>query len=433
VVGAGVAGLEAARLLADAGKRVVIIEARDRIGGRIFTEHVSAGNANDPISVELGAEFIHGLPPATWNLIQEAQLKTYELDGAHPLFINGRFAFGDEFQGAAGNVIEQMMVWLAAQPCGTDRTFSEYLDLAGIDGPTRTRAAAYVEGFNAADRDVIGVAALARQQRAEDAIHSDRIFHITAGYDALPSYLAEKFAASDGKILLAHEVRQIRWSHHAVTVSGIAAGDRTFELDARRAIVTLPLGVLQSGTVNFDPVPAQIFSNIAKMAMGPVLRMSLLFRDKFWQNDLSFLFAPDEMPPTWWTPSPNPTPLITGWLAGRRAARFAEKTRADARPTELFDEALRTLSKIFGLSILELNGLLISRHSHDWQADPYTRGAYSYAPSGAVNASQLISQPSLDTLYFAGEHTDTNGHWGTVHGALASAQRAAAQILDDPQ
>jgi monoamine oxidase len=432
-VGAGVAGLEAARLLADAGKRVVLIEARNRIGGRIFTEHVSTGSAVGPVSVELGAEFIHGLPPVTWNLIQEAQLKTYELEGAQPLFTHGRFASGDEFHGAAGNVIEQMMVWLAAQPEGTDRTFSEYLDLVGIDGATRMRATAYVEGFNAADRDVIGVAALARQQRAEDAIHSDRIFHISAGYDSLPTYLADKLAAAHGKILLAHEVREVRWSHHAAAVSGIVSGDGAFELRARQAIITLPLGVLQAGMVNFDPVPAKIFSNITKMAMGPALRMSLLFREKFWQNDLSFLFAPDEVPPTWWTPSPNPTPLITGWLAGRKAVRFMEKSGIGARPTELFDEAMNTLSKIFGLSIRELNGLLMSHHSHDWQADPYTRGACRFAPAGAVDASHLISQPTLDTLFFAGEHTDINGHWGTVHGALASAQRAAGQILEENQ
>jgi monoamine oxidase len=428
-----VAGLEAARLLADAGKRVVIIEARERIGGRIFTEHVSMGSGFDPVSVELGAEFIHGLPPATWNLIQDAQLETYELEGEQRLFTNGHFVSGDEFHGAAGNVIEQMTAWFATQPSGTDQTFSEYLDRAGIDGPTRTRATAYVEGFNAADRDIIGVAALARQQCAEDAIQSDRIFHVSAGYDALPAYLAGKFAARGGKILFAHEVRQIQWSRHETAVSGMAAGGQGFELHARQAIITLPLGVLQAGTVNFDPAPAEIVSSIKKMAMGTALRMSLLFRDKFWQSDLSFLSAPDGSPPTWWTPSPNPTPLITGWLGGRKAATFMKKNGVSAWPTALLSEALRTLSEIFGISTKELNKLLISHHSHDWQSDPYARGAYSYAPAGALNASQLISRPSLETLYFAGEHTDITGHWGTVHGALASAQRAAAQILGQDQ
>jgi monoamine oxidase len=429
VLGAGASGLAAARMLADAGKRVAIVEARDRVGGRIFTGHVPMANSSHPVSVELGAEFIHGLPQATWNLIREANLKTFESGGAQLLFARGRFKPGDELHRDAAGVLEQMMAWLTAQPRGTDATFAQYLDLAAIDAPRRERAAMYVEGFNAADRNIIGVAALTRQQRAEDEMEGDRLFRVEAGYDALPGFLADRFRTAGGSIFLEHRVRHIRWSRDAVAMTGVDAAGQTFELHAERAIVTLPLGVLHAGTVDFEPVPQDIFLNVAKMVMGPVLRISLLFNAKFWQKNVSFLFAPDEMLPTWWTPMPNPAPLITGWAGGPKAAALAQKIRACANPTALLDESLGTLSRLFGISTRNLAKMLVSRHTHDWQTDPYALGAYSYAPAGAVNASQMMAQPALETLYFAGEHTDTTGHWGTVHGALASGLRAATQIL----
>ncbi|MEA3160423.1 MAG: hypothetical protein QOD95_1971 [Gammaproteobacteria bacterium] len=427
VLGAGIAGLAAARSLAAAGRRVALIEARDRIGGRIFTDRISR-NAGAPVSIELGAEFIHGLPPVTWDLIKEANLSTYELDGTQLSFARGGFQSSSEDYGEAVSVIDEMMAWLDRQPRGTDVTFAQYLDLAGIDGSRRRRATAYVEGFNAADSRVIGVAALVAQQRAEDKVHSDRLFHVEAGYHALPAFLSDRFRAAGGTLLLEHPVRRVRWSQNAVAVSGVNAGGESFELHAERAIVTLPLGVLQAGTVEFEPAPQEIWSNAARMAMGPVVRISLLFDAKFWQQALSFLLTRDEVPSAWWTPMPNSAPLITGWAGGAKAAALTQRIGAHADWRALLEESLGTLSRMYGIAAQELHSRLISWHTHDWQADPYSRGAYSYAPAGALNASANMTLPVADTLFFAGEHTDTTGHWGTVHGALGSGLRAAAQL-----
>jgi monoamine oxidase len=429
VLGAGIAGLAAARALADAGRRVAVVEARGRIGGRIFTHHVLTRNPGEPVSIELGAEFIHGLPPVTWDLIKEAHLDTYELDGAQLSFARGGFQSSGEDYGEGVSVIDEMMRWLERQPRGTDLTFEEYLDRAGIDGSRRKRATAYVEGFNAADSHVISVAALAQQQLAEDKVQSDRLFHVEAGYDALPTFLSDRFRAAGGTLLLAHPVRRVRWSQNAVAVSGVDAGGESFELHAERAIVTLPLGVLQAGTVEFEPAPQEILSNAARMAMGPVVRISLLFDAKFWQRDLSFLLTRDEVPSAWWTPMPKSAPLITGWAGGPKAAALAIRTGARADRGALLEESLGALSRLYGIATRDLHSRLISWHTHDWQADPYSRGAYSYAPAGALNASANMTLPVLDTLYFGGEHTDTTGHWGTVHGALSSGLRAAAQLL----
>jgi monoamine oxidase len=428
VLGAGMAGLAAARVLAEDGRRVALIEARDRIGGRIFTDHAIDRNTGQPVSIELGAEFIHGLPPASWELIRQANLNTYELDGAQQSFVRGSFQSSGADYGDAAGVIDEMMAWLERQPRGTDMTFEKYLDQAGVDGSRRARATAYVEGFNAADSGVIGVAALAQQQRAEEQVQSDRLFRVEAGYDALPAFLSDRFRAAGGTLLLGHPVRRVRWSQNAVAVSGVDAGGQSFEFHAERAIVTLPLGVLQAGTVEFEPAPRDIWSNAALMAMGPAVRISLLFDAKFWQQDLSFLLTRDEVPTAWWTPMPKPAPLITGWAGGPKAAALTIRIGARANGRALLEEPLGALSRMYGIAAQDLHARLISWHSHDWQADPYSRGAYSYAPAGALDASANMTLPVADTLFFAGEHTDTTGHWGTVHGALGSGLRAAAQL-----
>jgi monoamine oxidase len=425
VLGAGAAGLAAARILAQAGQRVVLLEARDRIGGRIVTQH-AVPSQSAAVPMELGAEFIQGLPQATWDLVNEARLKTYELDGDHLSFAHGCFESGGENQQDPAAAIEQMTAWLAQQPPGTDDTFAHYLDRAGIDAALRKRATSYVEGFNAADSRVIGIAALAKQQLAEDATHSDRLFHLEAGYDALTRFLAEKFLAAGGTLLLQHPVQQVRWSRGAVALGGVDAGGQRFELLASRALLTLPLAVLNAGTVAFNPAPEEILEHAERMAMGAAVRISLHFDAKFWQEDLSFLLTPDEALTAWWTPMPDRAPLITGWAGGPKAIALGQR-RGD--PHALLEESLGVLSRMYGLATGELRRRLLRWQTHDWQMDPYAHGAYSYAPAGALNASEKMAQPVKDTLYFAGEHTDTTGHWGTVHGALGSGLRAAAQIL----
>jgi len=427
--------LAAGRRLAVEGKRVAMVEARDRIGGRIFTSPQTLRLGAVPSPIELGAEFVHGLPRSTWDLIREARLATFELDGAQWCFDEGLHPCGEEHRGAF-KVLAQMPQWLAAQPKDSDASFAEYLARAGIEKSLADRAAAYVEGFNAADRNIIGVAALVRQQSAEDEIQATRIFRIRAGYTALPGFLADQFRQAGGTINFGTPVRTIRWNRGEVRVSGVDAGNRAFELHGSQALITLPLGVLQAGAVRFDPEPGDIGHHAARMAMGPVVRQTLLFERPFWEDaggaaDLSFLFAGREKLPTWWTIHPDTTPMITAWAAGPKAIALSPKAALPAGPLALRDEALNALARMFGFSGVAVTKMLVGWHFHDWQSDEFSRGAYSYAPAGALDASLKMTQPVQRTLYFAGEHTDIDGHWGTVHAAFNSGLRAADQILND--
>jgi phytoene dehydrogenase-like protein len=183
IVGAGAAGLAAARMLATEGKRVIVVEARNRIGGRILTQRTEAGVQSTIVPVELGAEFVHGVPPASWSLINEAHLPNTELEGKAFCFDGETLEPCGEMQRAAFGVLAGMATWMERNPSQADMTFDQYLRTAGIAPAEAERAAAYVEGFNAADRSLVSAAALVRQQRAEDQVQGERMFHIRSGYD----------------------------------------------------------------------------------------------------------------------------------------------------------------------------------------------------------------------------------------------------------
>ena len=428
IVGAGVAGLNAGRLLAEAGRRVAIVEARNRVGGRIWTHAVCVENSPLPIRVELGAEFVHGLPPETWSLIREAALSSFEIDGASFWFDGSRLLAANPQRGAAERVLEEMTQWMKMQPRGSDLSFADYLRRRAAD-PLAARAAAnYVEGFNAADQQHISVAALAKQQAAEDAISADRLFRIEAGYAALPNWLADRFAAAGGTLILEAPVKKIVWKRGAVSVEAACLeGDRQYH--ANRAVITVPLGVLQAQTIEFVPQPREALLQANRLKMGAVVHLTLVFKQIFWDQGLSFLFAPDESPPTWWTSAPHEAPVLTAWAGGPKAEVLLKLVKADGDAGALRDRCLSTLAKMFSRPLSDLQQMLSSWHVHDWQSDGCSRGAYSYVPVGALDAPEKLRIPVEHTLYFAGEHTDVAGHWGTVHAALASGSDAAARVI----
>ncbi|HEY4051715.1 MAG TPA: NAD(P)/FAD-dependent oxidoreductase [Acidobacteriaceae bacterium] len=423
VLGAGIAGLAAARVLAESGQRVMVLEARERVGGRILSQDTENG------TLELGAEFVHGKPPELWRLIHEAQLETYELNGKQFCYEGRALSECDQF--------EEDFRWLGKLTDwdGGDCSFAEYLVRAGVPKSLWNRLICYVEGFNAADHRVIGVASLAMQQKAEDAIEGDSLFGIRGRYAQLPEFLAQKLQQAGAEISLLTRVESVHWKRGRVEVNCQTAGQYRV-LQANTAVITLPLGVLQHGDVQFSPEPLETMRAIKRMRMGNASRWVYVFRDRFWASlkdhplrqqlrELSFLFAFSSEPPTWWTQFPEETRSLTGWAGGPVAESMAQKPSITLQL-----EACKTLADAFGLDVNAIRSLLIDSRSHDWQNDPYARGAYSYVPAGALDAPARMSEPVQGTLFFAGEHTDTAGHWGTAHAALTSGLRAAAQVLN---
>ena len=433
VVGAGIAGLAAAAEIGGHGASVVILEARDRVGGRIWTEHDSSG-----WPIELGAEFIHGLPPEIWEPLQQSHAETDEVEGDY-WCSNGRILPCNFFE-RVDAILKQMSVRSA------DQSFLEFLEKCCHDGhdpsqqEAKRRALAYVSGFNAADPRLVGVYWLVKAMRAEKQIEGDRAFRCVNGYETLLAVFRARLAERNVSLHTGTVADRIRWTRGKVEVSVQAAGERSM-FAARRVIVTLPLAVLQAasgqaGAVRFTPpLPREKLEALEKLEMGKVIRLVLRFRERFWDkispvkhdrtlSHMSFLFSDDEWFPTWWTTMPKKAPILTGWAPFECAARLSGKTRSF-----VVDRGLATLSRLFSISMRTLEGWLEEAHFHDWQGDPFSRGAYSYGKVGANRAQELLARPVDNTLFFAGEAIDTTGHNGTVHGAIASGYHAANALL----
>lgn len=416
IVGAGVAGLMAAVRLVRAGLRIRLLEARERIGGRIWTHH-------DPLAgtpIELGAEFVHGKPPELLRLIRAARLPLRKMSGEERCFREVGLRNCDHTMESADDVFEQM------RPSdGDDCSFEQYLGGIQASREVKKRARGYVEGFNAADSRRISVRALMRQEKAEEAIDGDTIQRIASGYDGVPLALWRRLRRVHSSIRLNTVVREIRWRKDRVEVlARHASGARLAPIHSRRAVITLPVGVLQARSVRFTPEPQETLDAAHRIAMGPVTRITLLF--SAWPDealaDTGFIHAEGEPFPTWWTQAPARQPVLTAWSGGPAALRHSgHPKQAIAR------SAIESLSRMLGTDVA---GRVLSWHVHDWQADPFALGAYSYIPVGALDGPAVLARPVEDTLWFAGEATDTEGHWGTVHAALASGDRAARQILE---
>ncbi len=444
ILGAGMAGLAAARALLERGVAVTLVEARERVGGRVLSHTHSSGTV-----VELGAEFVHGRAPELWLLIEETgaqaterggfMLREDEQGGLH----DGGLHAGEDEDGESEDDLFAPLEGLA--DLAEDMPFAAWLKESGLPGWQRPMLRGYVEGFNAADAEVISAQSLGVQQRAEDASGGARSWHVGGGYAQLAEYLAERVRALGGTIRLGSEVQALRWVAGAVAVD-LACGK---VLRAGRCIVTLPLGVLQavngSGALQMTPEPAAL-RPARRMVMGEAQRFTMLFRQRWWRESpafareelegMSFLFTPNRMPPVWWTThtarnnqagvEPEPLPTLTGWVGGPAAAAFANRSAE-----ELGRQGCAALAGVFRMPVAEVQAQLVATFFHDWSADPYSLGAYSYVRAGSLDASAAMAQPEADTLFFAGEHTDTSGHWGTVHAALRTGLRAAQQVLGE--
>ncbi len=417
VVGGGAAGLAAGAELGEAGARVLILEARARAGGRIWTRRARGW----PVPVELGAEFVHGRRPELFELAREAGLAVVRLPNLHRE-ARGGGRFVD--MGEVWRRFESLTKRMRSQ--GRDRSIAQFLashpKLAASD---RRLITSMVESYNAAPMDRASEQALSTAGEGPSTPDDRAQFRVLSGYDGVVRSLEDLAKSAGCRIELSTVVRAVRWRRGEVDVRTGSARIR-----ARGAVITLPAGVLKAppgsrGSVAFDPEPVSIRRALEGIEMGDVVRLVLRFREAFWRTTLEeadFVHANGPFR-TLWTAAPLDLPMLTLWGGGPAARAL----RSGRRPAVL-DAALRQLARIFRVSPARTRRLLVGAHSHDWTGDAFSRGAYSYQVVGGSSAPGRLARPVQRTLFFAGEAASSEAS-GTVPGAIASGRHAARLAL----
>ena len=253
------------------------------------------------------------------------------------------------------------------------------------------------------------------------------------GYDAVPEHLARPVRSA---LRLGHVVSAIEWSPGRVRVAA-RAGRQRVTIDAAAAIVTVPVSLLQAGVrgrgaIDISPDVPAVREAASQVAMGQVQRIGVLLdrplpdllgeRRGGQLAGLAFLVGHGVDVPVWWTSLPMRSPLLVGWAGGPAAIALS------ARPAELERLAVTSLATLLGVHRRTIERHVVSTATHDWSHDPFSRGAYSYALAGGSEAAKTLGRPVRGTLFFAGEATDAEGRTATVHGAIATGRRAAAQV-----
>ena len=416
----------AARILAKAGKKVTVLEARTRCGGRIYTLNKGPRFR----AVELGAEFVHGDLPLTLKLLNEAGMPYQAAAGEMWQHKNGRF--GND----GGFLPDWFLLMARLEKLEYDISIEDFLqtEFPGDEYYDLKKAVRrFVHGYDTAETQRASTFALRKEWTSED---DDSQYRIKGGYSALIECLEDDFKKAGGLIHLNSIVKDIQWQPGNVK----AVTDDGMVYEAAQILIAMPLGVLQAdegakGAITFHPPIPEQKEAIKLMGFGAIIKILLEFDEPFWEDELStalagkslknmgFLLSGEEIP-TWWTQAPKHSSVLTGWLGGPPAME-----KKDMAADEILQRSLQALSNIFKRDPEELRDKLVAHYIINWTSEPFTRGSYAYDTMEAPVSREVLNAPVNNTIFFAGEYLYDGPAMGTVEAALTSGEDVAKRMI----
>jgi monoamine oxidase len=418
IIGGGAAGLMAAKILSANHKKILLLEAKDRLGGRIY----SVNNFSFP--VEGGAEFIHGNLKTTFDLLKEAHLNTEKIKGTFCRVEKGRWTTDDHLITGWGLLIQRM------KDCKKDISIHDFLDTffkAKKYDELKNYFTKYIEGYDAANAVNTSVFAIRKEMEAGDGPQ----YRPKSGYHSLIKFLKEECLKNRGIIKTNEPVVKLSQNKNIE----IFTSQKKYSCE--KVICAVPLGVLQSirkqkSFIDFPDFLKGHLSAAKKIGNGPVIKFLLEFDKAFWLDETflkkknisasSYLFT-DTIIPTWWTQYPSQEPLLTGWIAGPSSYKIRNYSAKKFKQI-----VLESLSSIFTIPVCNLEKRLKNFRVINWINEAYILGGYSYPTLQTKKARKILQQPFENGFYFAGEYIPENSS-STVDAALLSGKSVAEQIV----